>query len=123
MEEFVQGALGRRHRVGGDERTTVGVDLGYFRDAFEVFQCLFWGHGNGGGAERAEEDAAEQERQHAVEGMDADVVVGPVKHGEPGNATAVLGNAEHVLDAVLSVIGLDDGAGNCLVPSVLASTA
>ena len=78
------------------------IEQGELLDLVELLQQLFDGE-TGPAALRLSMDMLEQgDAEHAVEGMHADLAVGPVIHRSPGQPLTVLESAKHALDLLLT---------------------
>ena len=114
-EEAVEGLLGGVHfREGGSD---AGTSAGSTRRRIDIGDLLDSGEGlqEAGQAQRetvlrrlAVEQAAEDQGEDAIEGMDADLGIGPVEHGLPTEEVGIFHFGKGLLHLGLAAIGEHD---------------
>ena len=92
------------------------VDEHHFFDLRKGFEHLHDAQVNSLVGEGPAQEGAEEQRQHAVEGVHADLLVGPVMQGAPAHEVGTFHSLERLLNLVLAPVGPHDGF---VAPSVL----
>ena len=84
-----------------------GIDQQDFLDAAQQFECSVHAQIQALLVEGTLEQGGERQGQHAIEGMDPDFTIGPVKHRRPTQEVGVLHVPEGALDLVLRAVAGD----------------
>lgn len=112
-ELLLDGRPMREHGRGPGPALAPGgrVEGNHLLDARETFQDPHEAEANTRLHGLAVEQGGQQQRQDTVEGVDPDLLIGPMKHGLPADERRVFHLLEGGLDVVLRPIGEDDLVG------------